>query len=901
MQKQWEISYLESENAPYLENLYRDYCSGKKIEDAQILAYFQSISPKDRVEIDHNALIEEIRREAEEGGHISSSLDFSPSGLEELIASFRRYGHRLASLDPLNLSKPLGHEKLSLDYYGLQHDSQAKEIYDRYLKIYSHHIAYEFAYIEEELELNWLEHEIEKNAGELLFSIEEKKGILTDLIASEGLEKFLGRRYVGKTRFSIEGLDSLIPCMNEIVNQASLFKTDEIMIGMAHRGRLNVMVNVLGMKPSYLVDFMDSKLIDANYAGDVVYHIGFSSKMNINEQDMMLSMAFNPSHLEIISPVVMGAVKAKQKSGKKVLSVLLHGDAAFAGQGVVMESFAMSQASGYEVGGAIHIATNNQVGFTTSDASYARSSLYCSDIAKMINAPVFHVNADDPEAVIWVTRLAMRYREKFKKDVVIDLVGYRRYGHNEADEPSATQPMMYNAIRKHLALRTLYSEKIINEGVLTQDEVNQIVLDYQNALESGNSLKSMMADVLAYQTEEEWAHFLNKSWRVDYDSGISLDQLTSLGKALSVLPEEFILQAQVKRIMDARKKMIEGEIGLDWGMAENLAYASLLSVGYGVRLSGEDVRRGTFAHRHAVFHDQETGKTFMPLNSIHEKQAKMTIVDSLLSEEAVMAFEYGYSTAESHDLIIWEAQYGDFFNGAQVVVDQFISAGEQKWKQLSGLVLLLPHSFEGAGPEHSSARLERFLQLCAQENMQVCVPSTPAQIFHLLRRQVLRSYKKPLIVMTPKSILRHKLAISNLSDFTNKNFELVIGEKGISHALRVILCSGKIYYDLLMARMDSSISNIAIIRIEQLYPFPKEEVMEALLEYKAVSDIVWCQEEPKNQGAWSYIRDEIEACLNKDQKITYLGRPASASPATGFAKVHMMEQANLVKQALNLS
>lgn len=877
MQQQWADSYLDAENAAYL-----------------------ALLENDALEAEHQSIIEDLilvgasdARPLEQG--MSSH---SNDGVQQLIKAFRAYGHRLANLDPLNLSQPIGHPTLSLDYFGFQNDAEAKAIFEKFKKIYCNKIGYEFSYIENLDELSWLEREIESNEGALNFSSEEKKSILMDLITSEGLEKFLGRRYVGKTRFSIEGLDSLIPCMNEIVNYSTRTKIDEVIIGMAHRGRLNVMVNVLGMKPSYLVDFMDSKLIDPHYAGDVVYHIGFSSKMSVNNHEMTLSMAFNPSHLEIISPAVMGAVKANQETHPDVLAVLLHGDAAFAGQGVVMESFAMSQTRGYSINGAIHIATNNQVGFTTSNPNDARSSLYCTDIAKMISAPVFHVNADDPEAVVFVTRLAMRYRETFKKDVVIDLVGYRRYGHNEADEPSATQPLMYNTIRQHVSTRALYAEKLITENIITAEEADKIMSDYQNRLDAGDSLKSISAQVIDYQAPEEWSAYFSNTWRADYDSRITKEEFKVYAEKLLTLPEGFVLQTQVKRVMQAREKMSLEGVGIDWGMAENLAYASLLAQGFPVRLSGEDVRRGTFAHRHAVFHHQENGETYMPLSFIAKDQAPMHIVDSLLSEEAVMAFEYGYATSDSKTLVMWEAQYGDFVNGAQVVIDQFISAGEQKWKQLCGLALLLPHSFEGAGPEHSSARLERFLQLCAQDNMQVCVPSTPAQIFHLLRRQVLRPYRKPLIVITPKSVLRHKLAVSNLSDFTEKKFQLVIADDVIKNPTRIILCSGKLYYDLITARTEANLAHVAIIRIEQLYPFPKEEVIAALAVHKEVKDIVWCQEEPKNQGAWMVIRDEISECLQEIQKLTYIGRPASASPATGFAKVHGAEQAELVKRAL---
>lgn len=900
MQSWQENSYLEAENAPYLEALYHDYCQGKPIVDARILSYFQSIAPQVIEEANHAAVIQALRDSIEQPRNTSTPLSENNT-LLALIDACRRHGHRAAQLDPLNLTTPPGHETLSLDYFGLQSDAEAARIFEKYKKIYCQHIGYEFMYIEDSGEVAWLEHQIEKQQGDFEISLEKKKEIFAALTAAEGLEKFLGRRYVGKTRFSIEGLEGLIPALHEIICQAACAATEEVVIGMAHRGRLNVMVNVLGMQPSALVDYMDSKQIDTQYAGDVVYHLGFSSQMTANNRDMLLSMPFNPSHLEIISPVVMGTVRARQQSSVHALSILLHGDAAFSGQGVVMEALAMSQTRGYGVGGTIHLVTNNQIGFTTNQPQDARSSLYCSDSAKMISAPIFHVNADDPEAIIFVTRLACAYREKFKKDVVIDLVGYRRYGHNEADEPAATQPVLYRTIKAHPTVRMRYAEQLQRDHILNATEIEKIFMEYQQQLDAGDSPQSLRAAVVKYQAPALWSGYAAQPWHAHYTSAISAQNFAVYAQKLLTLPENFTAQTQVKRTLLAREKAVQEGSGIDWGMAENLAYASLLAENYSVRLSGEDVCRGTFAHRHSVIHDQATGETYTPLTTFASGKTALHIIDSLLSEEAVMAFEYGYAITDPNTLVIWEAQYGDFVNGAQVVIDQFLSSGEQKWQQLCGLVLLLPHGFEGAGPEHSSARLERFLQLCAQENLQVCVPSTPAQIFHLLRRQMLRPYRKPLIVFTPKSILRHKLAVSVLTDFTHSHFQLVITQPSQAKAQRVILCAGKIYYDLLSAQLESQVDAVTLIRIEQLYPFPTEAIVTALEPYTAVADIVWCQEEPKNQGAWVYVREALSTCLRHPQRLTYVGRPESASPATGFSKVHTAEQTALIKNALNLS
>lgn len=696
--------------------------------------------------------------------------------------------------------------------------------------------------------------------------------------------------------------------MKELIRRSGINNVKELVIGMAHRGRLNVLVNVLGKEPGLLFQEFEGK-IKYERTGDVKYHLGFSSDIKTESGAIVhLALAFNPSHLEIIGPVVEGSVRSRLgrrndlAKKDKVVPIVIHGDAAFAGQGVVMETFNFSQARGYCTGGTIHIVINNQIGFTTSNPLDARSTLYCTDVAKMVQAPVIHVNGDDPEAVVFATQVAFDFRMKFKRDIVIDLVCYRRHGHNEADEPSVTQPKMYKKIKSMPTLREKYGEQLVSANLLTKSELDKLVDSYREALDKGKAVVDLVHEDYEGKQSLDWTPYMNAKWTDKVDTTISKEELEKIASQLNKLPEGMKLHPVVERLLAERNKMTAGEIPMNWGYAEIMAYASLLHEGYGVRISGQDSGRGTFAHRHAALHDIETGDTFIPLEHISTNPKRyFTVIDSVLSEEAVLAFEYGFASSEPSFLVIWEAQFGDFANGAQVVIDQFISSGEQKWGRLCGLVMLLPHGYEGQGPEHSSARLERYMQLCAQHNIQVCTPTTPAQIFHLLRRQVIRNFRKPLIVMTPKSLLRHKLAVSPLEALFKGKFHTVIPEIDALDAqkvTKVVLCCGKVYYDLLQMRRDKNLNHVAIVRIEQLYPFPKKALMAELEKYQQANEVVWCQEEPQNQGVWFSSQHNIRDCLRSDQTLHYAGREFAAAPAVGSPGLHAEQQVALVEQAL---
>jgi 2-oxoglutarate dehydrogenase E1 component len=737
---------------------------------------------------------------------------------------------------------------------------------------------------------------------------DDKRWLLTLLTAAEGLEKYLHTRYVGQKRFSLEGGESLIPLLDELIQRAGTSSVKEVVIGMAHRGRLNVLTNILGKPPADLFEeFEGKKSPDAlRSMGDVKYHMGFSTDVETPGGFTHVVLGFNPSHLEIINPVIEGSVRARQqrrkdRSGDHVLPVLIHGDSAFAGQGVVMETLQMSQARGYSTGGSIHVVINNQIGFTTSNPLDTRSTLYCTDVGKMVQAPIFHVNGDDPEAVIFVTRLAYDFRKHFHKDVIIDLVCYRRHGHNEADEPAVTQPQMYQKIRRLPTTRTNYSDQLISEGVITPEQSRETVEDYRLSLEQNSVVARPTLNDLAYPYHINWAPFNNVNWEQPAETAISLEQLEKLAKPLVEIPDGIELHPRIAKIMQERHKMALGDQLVDWGFGETLAYASLLDNGYPVRLSGQDCGRGTFFHRHAVLHNQLNGETYIPLQQLGPDQANFVVIDSLLSEEAVLGFEYGFATADPSSLTIWEAQFGDFANGAQVVIDQFITSGGAKWGLHCGLVLFLPHGYEGQGAEHSSARLERYLQLCAEHNIQVCIPTTPAQVFHMLRRQMVRPLRKPLVVMTPKSLLRHRLATSSLEDFTNGTFQNVIGEVddlNTDEVERIVVCSGKVYYELLEARRARGVRNVAIIRLEQLYPFPRGEFDQVIDQYSNVKTLIWCQEEPQNQGAWDQIKHRFHTQLDKGKRLFYVGRPASAASAVGFYPIHVQQQETLIDEAL---
>jgi 2-oxoglutarate dehydrogenase E1 component len=732
---------------------------------------------------------------------------------------------------------------------------------------------------------------------------------LERLSAAEGLEKYLGSRYPGTKRFGLEGGESLIPLVDELIQRAGGYGVKEIVIGMAHRGRLNVLVNTLGKSPKALFDEFDGKkLIDTS--GDVKYHQGFSSNVMTPGGEVHLALSFNPSHLEIVSPVVEGSVRARQtrredSQGATVLPIIMHGDAAFAGQGVVMETFQMSQTRGYGTGGSIHLVINNQVGFTTNKRVDARSTEYCTDVAKMIEAPILHVNGDDPEAVLFATQVALDYRNEFKSDVVIDLVCYRRRGHNEADEPSGTQPLMYDIIKKLPTTRSIYANFLVEQGVITQDQSQKLEDDYRNALDNGEHVTKSLVLEPNKGMYVDWSPYIGHEWTAKAKTGVAPQTLQRVGKKLDNVPEGFPIQRQVQKIYQDRSKMNQGALPLNWGYAEVMAYATLVNEGHEIRITGQDVGRGTFSHRHVVLHNQQDADTYIPLQNISPDQPRFEIYDSLLSEEAVLAFEYGYATTNPDVLVVWEAQFGDFANGAQVVIDQFITSGEHKWGRLCGLTMLLPHGYEGQGPEHSSARLERYLQMCAEHNIQVCVPSTPSQVFHMLRRQVKRPLRKPLVAITPKSLLRHKDATSTLDDLSHGSFQTVISEvEGLDakKVKRVIMCAGKVYYDLLDYRRSEEITDTAIIRIEQLYPFPGDDLEEVLRQFPKADDVVWCQEEPQNQGVWYPTQHRMRRVLKEvDEKVylRYAGRPGSAAPAAGYTSVHVEEQNKLVKEAFD--
>lgn len=918
MENQQKNSYLFGGNAGYIETLYEQYLNNPQTVSPSWRKYFEDLLSGGQ-DISH-ARIRDYFLQLAKADKPSTASGISAEAIKatvvaELIQAYRKDGHYAAQTDPLKLATPINRSDLALSFYDLtpsdlEHQFSIPDFYAgqkmslkailQTLKtVYSSSIGIEYLYIADAQERLWIQNQFEQTQPQT-FSTAEKKRILQKLTAAEGLEKYLGSKYVGQKRFSLEGGEVLIPMLDQLIQQSGdRYPVKEIAIGMAHRGRLNVLLNIVGKPSRALFDAFEGKLNPRS--NDVKYHLGAAINIPTAKGSIHVTLAYNPSHLEIVNPVVEGSVRARQEcrkdeKGSEVVPVLIHGDASFAGQGVVMETLALSQTHGYYTGGTIHIVLNNQVGFTTNPVD-SRSSFYCTDIAKMIDAPVFHVNGDDPEAVLLVTQVALDYRMAFNKDVVIDLICFRRHGHNEADEPAATQPLMYQVIKAHPGIRKLYAEQLIQQKIMDAAEADALVDAYRDALDTGKELVSRYTE--KSHAVSAWQPYLDQSWRQP-TANLSMDALKKLCQSLEKFPKELVLQPQVARVMDERRNMLRGEHPLNWGCAEALAFARLLSEGYPVRLSGQDSQRGTFAHRHAVLHNYQTGETYTPLAHISKDQAPLTVIDSILSEEAVLGYEYGFASTDPQTLVVWEAQYGDFANGAQVVVDQFISSGEQKWGRLCGLVMFLPHGYEGSGPEHSSARLERYLQLCAEDNMQVCIPTTPAQIFHLICRQMIRPYRKPLIVMTPKSILRHKLVISSLTDLTQGEFQLVIPDQDnppSKKIKRIVLCSGKIYYDLLERQRTKERQDVAIIRIEQLYPFPTDELATLLASYTHTTEVVWCQEEPKNQGAWYTTQHRIQACLAKNQTLSYAGRLASASPAVAYMSMHLEQQNTLLDEA----
>ena len=801
---------------------------------------------------------------------------------------------------------------ISNTYFGTE-TASLRDLLNALRDTYCRSIGPEFMYISDPAQKLWLQERFESIRSTPAFSSEKKKHILERLTAAEGLERYLHTKYVGQKRFSLEGSESFIAALDEVIQRGGEKGVQEIVIGMAHRGRLNVLVNTLGKMPQELFAEFEGRHGDDLPSGDVKYHQGFSSDISTPGGPIHLSLAFNPSHLEIVNPVVEGSVRARiERRGQndpsqQVLPILIHGDAAFAGQGVIMETLNLAQTRGYGTGGTVHIIINNQIGFTTSDPRDTRSTLYCTDVSKMIEAPVIHVNGDDPEAVVFAAQIALDYRLEFRKDIVVDIVCYRKLGHNEQDTPALTQPLMYKKISQHPGTRKLYADKLFTQGTLAENEAEDMVKAYRDAMDAGKHTIDPVISNFKSKYAVDWLPFLNRKWTDAADTAIPLTELKRLAERVTVIPENFKVHPLVEKVLADRASMGRGEINLDWGMGEHLAYASLVSSGYAVRLTGQDAGRGTFVHRHAVLHDQNRERwdagSYVPLQNISDQQAWFRVIDSVLSEEAVLAYEYGYSTAEPNTLVIWEAQFGDFANGAQVVIDQFISSGEVKWGRASGLVMMLPHGYEGQGPEHSSARPERFLQLCADNNMQVVQPTTAAQIFHLLRRQMIRKFRKPLVILTPKSLLRNKEAGSPLTDLANGSFQTVIGEVDTTidakKVKRVIACSGRVYYDLVNARKERAQNDVAIIRIEQLYPFPHKAFAAELKKFPNFTDLVWTQDEPQNQGAWFQIQHNILENMSEGQKLAYAGRPASASPAVGYYDKHYAQQKTLIETAFS--
>ncbi|WP_295822011.1 2-oxoglutarate dehydrogenase E1 component [uncultured Deinococcus sp.] len=923
------LTMMSGANAAFLEGLYEAYLTDPASVDPAWRTYFDEVRGGTQ-ETPHSPVQQAFYDLGQSRRGAAPAPAASASGAQQaagaLMTAYRVYGHISARSNPLRMRGLPVVPELTPEFYGLteadlnEHVSDGafegalRDVIEQLKETYCGSIGFEYNYLPAN-ERHWFQSHIEKGRGQARHDLspEERRRLMYKLTAAEGLELYLRNKYPGVKRFGLEGGESFIPLVDRIIQQAGRVGVKEVVLGMAHRGRLNTLVNIFGKQPSDLFAEFDGKKRlsdDPDVAGDVKYHMGFSSDVRTPGGPMHLAMAFNPSHLEIVSPVVHGSVRARQdrrgdSERRSVLPITVHGDAAVSGQGVVMETLNLSRLRGFATGGAVRIVINNQIGFTISDPRDTRSSRYCTDIAKVANAPVMHVNGDDPEAVAFCGDLAVAYRQEFGKDVFIDLIGFRRNGHNEGDEPRMTQPIMYREIDQHPGARALYAQQLEATGILAAGEGDVLVGKFRDKLDAGASVVEEMENLAQSKLAVDWKTYTDTHWdRDQVSTAVSREKLEELGEKLTTVPDGFKVHRTIERtVMGPRRAMTRGEQNLDWGMGEMLAYASLLDEGYGVRLVGQDSGRGTFVHRHAVLHDQEAAdplnEEYMALAHLSPEQGRVEVIDSTLSEEAVLAFEYGYSTSEPNGLVAWEAQFGDFANGAQAVVDQFLSAGESKWQRLSGLVMLLPHGYEGAGPEHSSARLERYLQLCAQKNMQVVVPSSAAQIFHLLRRQVLRPYRKPLIVMTPKSLLRNKQAMSPLSDLTDGRFQEVIGDAEVTAARRVVVSSGKLHWELTEARDADrdGYEGTALIRLEQLYPFPVEALGTELAKHPG-AQVVWAQEEPENQGAWLMIWEDLERVLAPGQTLSHASRHRSASTATGYASVHAREQAAVIAAAL---
>jgi len=940
MQEYRSNSYLFGGNAPYVEEMYEAYLDNPGSVPDNWRAYFDALQHvpaadgSSAADVPHAPVVESFaqRAKANAFGNKASGADLAVARkqvhVQSLIAAYRVLGARWADLDPLKrVERPkipelepafydLSESDMDISfsatntYFSTSEQMTLRQIVQALRETYCGSIGAEYMHITDQPEKRWWQQRLEAIRSKPNFTAEQKKQILNRLTASEGLERYLHTKYVGQKRFSLEGGESFIASMDELVQRAGEKGVQEIVIGMAHRGRLNVLVNTLGKMPKDLFAEFDHTAPENLPSGDVKYHQGFSSDVTTDGGPVHLSLSFNPSHLEIVNPVVEGSVKARldrrgDKEGDTVLPVLVHGDAAFAGQGVVMETLALAQTRGYYTGGTVHIVINNQIGFTTSDPRDTRSTLYCTDVVKMIEAPVLHVNGDDPEAVVLCTQLALDYRQEFNKDVVVDIVCFRKLGHNEQDTPALTQPLMYKKIAQHPGTRRLYGDKLVAQGVLPADGPDAMVKEFRAAMDAGKHTIDPVLTNYKSKYAVDWSPYLNKKWTDSADTALPLAEVKRLAERITTVPPNFKPHPLVEKVLADRAAMGRGDINMDWGMGEHLAFASLVASGYPIRLSGEDSGRGTFTHRHAVLHDQNREKwdegTWTPLQHVADNQAPFVVIDSLLSEEAVLGFEYGYASADPNTLTIWEAQFGDFVNGAQVVIDQFIASGEVKWGRANGLTLMLPHGYEGQGPEHSSARLERFMQLAADNNMQIVQPTSASQIFHVLRRQMVRMFRKPLVIMTPKSLLRNKDATSPLAEFTKGEFKTVIPEASADIAAdkvkRIVACSGKVYYDLVKARAEKKATDVAIIRVEQLYPFPHKAFAAEVKKYPNLTEIVWCQDEPQNQGAWFFVQHYIHENMVEGQRLGYAGRPASASPAVGYAHLHQEQQKALLDQA----
>ena len=960
-----KTSFLEGSNSSFIEELYLKYINNPENVPQSWREFFDGLDEDQKIiqtEIQGpswspkknniSQIIDKVKISAEDNftkKELSSNGDLTTrDGYEKekeqsvkaiaLIRAYRIRGHLIANLDPLGMMERKYLNELHPSNHGFQKEDYNKKIYLReYMdskyatineilsflkKTYCSTIGAEYMHISDPNEKKWFRERMEKKENQLNFTNSGKKFILNKLIQAEGFEKFLAVKFVSTKRFGLDGGEALIPALEQIIKRGGHLGVKEIKIGMPHRGRLNVLANLL--QKSYKRIFNEfagefgSSIVES--AGDVKYHLGASSNREFDGNLVHISLTDNPSHLEAVDPVVLGQTRAKQffhkdKKRQKVVPILIHGDAAFAGQGVVAECFAMSGLRGHNTGGTIHIIVNNQIGFTTNPR-FARSSPYPSDIAKMVEAPILHVNADDPEAVVHCARVAIEFRQQFNRDVVIDMICYRRWGHNEGDEPSFTQPLMYQKIRQHPTTLNVYGEKLIKEGTITAEEFDK------NKKEFKNLLDEQLKTAKEYKPKLEWFEGVWSRFRPEKGkdkrgvTGVTADTIKKIGKRITYIPEDFNAHPTIRKIFENKKKMFENETGFDWATAEQLAFATLLEEGYPVRLSGQDSGRGTFSQRHSVLRDQKNNSYYTPLNNISMKQKRFEVIDSLLSEFAVLGFEHGYALSEPTTLVVWEAQFGDFANGAQVVIDQFIASGERKWSRASGLVMLLPHGYEGQGPEHSSARLERFLQLCAHENIQVMNCTTPANYFHALRRQIHRDFRKPLIIMTPKSLLRNKRCTSNIEDFNKKNtFHRIlkdhaeVGGYGLiklqedKKIKKVVLCSGKIYFDLVEAREKTTNDKVLFIRIEQLYPFPVKTLAQELKKFKKNARFFWCQEEPQNMGAWNTARNYIEWTLNyikaENRKVSYIGRKPAASPATGYLKKHLAQQKEIIEKVLS--